>query len=124
MRLTARASPDPLFEMAYVVGDNRPFIACIVALNPALWTQLAASLQFDPSSAASLQQSTARKAALERIRSLTRGFAQYAQPRAVWLTLEAWTTENSLMTPTLKIKRNNLAAHFNAQIEALYQQRL
>lgn len=36
---------DPLFEMAYVVGDNRPFIVCIVVLNPALWTQLAASLQ-------------------------------------------------------------------------------
>ena len=95
-----------------------------MVLNPALWTQLAASLQFDPSAAASLQQITAREAALERIRLVTRGFAQYAQPRAVWLTLEAWTTENSLMTPTLKIKRNNLAAHFNAQIEALYQQRL
>ena len=114
---------DPLFEMAYVVGDNRPFIACIVVLNPALWTQLAASLQLDASSAASLQQSTAREAALERIRTLTHGFAQHAQPRAVWLTLEAWTTENSLMTPTLKIKRNNLAVHFNAQIETLYQHR-
>ena len=114
---------DPLFEMAYVFGDNRPFIACIVVLNPALWTQLAASLQFDPSAAASLQQSSAREAALKRIRSLTRGFAQYAQPRAVWLTLGVWTTENSLMSPTLKIKRNNLAAHFNAQIEALYRHR-
>ena len=109
--------------MAYVVGDNRPFIACIVVLNTALWAQLAASLQLDPSAAASLQQMTAREAALGRIGWMTRGFAQYAQPRAVWLTLEAWTTENSLMTPTLKIKRNNLAAHFNAQIEALYQHR-
>src|SRR5664280_447956 len=112
---------DPLFEMAYVFGDNRPFVACIVVLNHALWTQLAASLQLDPSAPSSLQESTARSAALERIRALTRGFPQYAQPRAVGLTLLAWTTENALMTPTLKIKRNNLAAHFNAQIEALYQ---
>ena len=92
-----------------------------MVLNPALWTQLAASLQLDTSAPASLQESTARTAALERIRSLTRGFPQYAQPRAVELTLLAWTTENTLMTPTLKIKRNNLAAHFNAQIGALYQ---
>ena len=113
---------DPLFEMAYVFGDNRPFVACIVVLNSALWTQLAASLKLDASAPASLQESTARTAALERIRSVTRGFPQYAQPRAVGLTLLAWTTENALMTPTLKIKRNNLAAHFNAQIEALYQQ--
>lgn len=39
----------------------------------------------------------------------------------MWLTLDAWTPENALMTPTLKIKRNNLAAHFAAQIAALYQ---
>ena len=112
---------DPLFEMAYVFGDNRPFIGCIVVLNPALWMELAASLQLDPSVPASLQNSMARSAAMERIRSATRGFPQYAQPRAAELTLMAWTTENTLMTPTLKIKRNNLAAHFAAQIEALYR---
>ena len=112
---------DPLFEMAYVFGDNRPFIGCIVVLNPALWMELAASLQLDPSAPASLQESKARSAALGRIRSATRGFPRYAQPRAAELTLMAWTTENTLMTPTLKIKRNNLAAHFAAQIEALYR---
>ena len=112
---------DPLFELAYVFGDNRPFIACIVVLNRAQWERLAASLQLEESAPASLQESTARTAALERIRSLTRGFPHYAKPRAVWLTLDAWTTENALMTPTLKIKRNNLAAHFAAQIAALYQ---
>ena len=112
---------DPLFELAYVFGDNRPFIACIVVLNRAQWAQLAATLQLDVSAPASLQESTARAAALERIRSLTRTFAHYAQPRAVWLTLDAWTPENALMTPTLKIKRNNLATHYGTQIAALYQ---
>ena len=112
---------DPLFELAYVFGDNRPFIACIVVLNRAQWARLAANLQLEESAPASLQESTARTAALERIRSLTRGFPHYAQPRAVWLTLDTWTPENALMTPTLKIKRNNLAAHFAAQIAALYQ---
>ena len=31
------------------------------------------------------------------------------------------TMQNSLMTPTLK--RNNLQAHFQAEIDAIYQQR-
>ena len=113
-------SADPLFEQAYVFGDNRPFIACIVVLNRAEWERLAQSLQLDAALPASLADSTAREAALARIKSLTRHFPYYAQPRAVWLTREAWTPENTLMTPTLKIKRNNLAVHFAAQMAALY----
>jgi long-subunit acyl-CoA synthetase (AMP-forming) len=61
------------------------------------------------------------RAALERIRTLTHTFAYYAQPRAVALTLEPWTGENTLMTPTLKLKRNNLATHFAVDIEGLYR---
>jgi long-chain acyl-CoA synthetase len=114
-------SADPLFEQAYVFGDNRPFIACIVVLNRAEWERLAQSLQLDAALPASLADSTAREAALARIKSLTHHFPYYAQLRAVWLTREAWTPENTLMTPTLKIKRNNLAAHFAMQMAALYQ---
>ena len=112
---------DPLFEQAYVFGDNRPFIACIVVLGRAGWGRLAASLQLDPDSPESLLAGTARVAALQRIVDLTRAFPHYAQPRAVALSLEPWTTENNLMTPTLKLKRNNLAAHFAARIDRLYQ---
>jgi long-chain acyl-CoA synthetase len=112
---------DPLFEQAYVFGDNQPFIACIVVLHRSEWERLAHSLQLDASLPASLQADAARKAVLARIKSLTSGFPYYAQPRAVCLTLEAWTPENTLMTPTLKIKRNNLAVHFSTQMAALYQ---
>jgi long-chain acyl-CoA synthetase len=112
---------DALFEQAYVFGDNRPFIACIVVLNRTEWARLAESLHLDASLPASLDDGAARAAALARIRSLTHSFPYYAQPRAVCLTLEPWTPENTLMTPTLKIKRNNLGARFAAQIVALYQ---
>ncbi len=112
---------DPLFEQAYVFGDNRPFIACIVVLNKAAWGRLAADLRLDPAAPESLTASAARSAVLERIRALTKGFPYYAQPRAVWPTIEPWTIENVLLTPTLKLKRNNLSAHFAAQIEALYR---
>jgi len=47
-------------------------------------------------------------------------FPRYGVPRAVWLSLAPWTVENSLMTPTLKLKRHNLMAHFEQEIEGLY----
>ena len=37
------------------------------------------------------------------------------------LSLEPWTSENGMMTPTLKLKRNNLATRFAAVIDGLYK---
>ncbi len=112
---------DPLFEQAYCFGDNRPFIACIVVLGREPWERLAKELGLDPSAPASLQSQVAVKAVLARIKELTKDFPYYAQPRAVGLTREAWTVENGLITPTLKLKRNNLIARFDGEIERLYQ---
>ena len=39
------------------------------------------------------------------------------------LTPAPWTIENTFMTPTLKLKRGNLMAHFAREIEGMYQKR-
>ncbi|MFI5445462.1 AMP-dependent synthetase/ligase [Polaromonas sp. UC242_47] len=112
---------DPLFEQALVVGENRPFIACVAVLQREEWQRLAQALALDPQDPASLQQPAAERAALVRIERQMGSFARYAVPRAVCLTLTPWTIENTFMTPTLKLKRNNLMAHFESQIDAMYQ---
>lgn len=111
---------DPLFEQAFVLGEQRPFIAAVVVVNPQVWAQLAQSLRLDPTDPASLQAPAAVQAALARIQQAAASFPHYAVPRRVWLTLEPWTIENTMMTPTLKLKRNNLMARFAAEIERLY----
>ncbi len=113
---------DELFAQAYVLGEGRQFIACVVVLNAALWPAWAAD-RGAAVEAASLKLPALQQAALERIRAACRNFPHYAVPRAVTLTLEPWTMENSLMTPTLKLKRNNLARHFEADIAAMYARR-
>ena len=112
---------DPLFAQVFAVGENRPFIACLAVLNPAQWRRLAASLGLDPDDAASLSQPAVRQAALARIAAQVKDFPHYAKPRAVFLTLEPWSLENTLMTPTLKLKRNNLMARYAAEIDAMYR---
>ncbi|GAA0766947.1 long-chain fatty acid--CoA ligase [Ideonella azotifigens] len=111
---------DPLFEQACAMGDERPFIACVVVLNRDAWVRLAGSLRLDPSAPASLRDAGARRAALEKITARTSAFPRYAQPRAVLLTLAPWTVENTLLTPTLKVKRQNLVARYKAEIDAMY----
>lgn len=111
----------PLLEQAFVVGENRPFIACVAVLNPGEWQRLAADLGLNPQAADSLNHPSVHRAVLARIEKNTASFARYAVPRTVHLTLDPWTIENTFMTPTLKLKRNNLMAHFAEAIEGMYQ---
>lgn len=111
---------DPVFEQAYAFGDNVPFLGCAVVLKQSYWRDLCASLQLDPALPGCLETPAAVDAVLQRVRALTKNFPFYAQPKAVILSLEAWTIENTLITPTLKLKRQNLAKHFAAEIAAMY----
>ena len=47
-------------------------------------------------------------------------FPGYAKIRRVTLTLEPWSIENGLLTPTLKIKRNRIIEHHAAAIQSMY----
>ncbi len=104
---------DPLFAQAMVIGDNRPYLAVLAVLNPELWEQEKRSL------AENARADFLRR----RIALAVKAFPAYATPRAVWWTTEPWTTENSLLTPTLKNKRNNIQARFAQEIERLYPHR-
>ncbi|MFN4118153.1 AMP-dependent synthetase/ligase [Acidovorax sp.] len=112
---------DPLLEQAFVVGENRPFIACVAVLKRDEWQRLAGDLGLSPQDEGSLNHPSVHRAVLARIEKNTASFARYAVPRAVHLTLEPWTIENTFMTPTLKLKRNNLMAHFAEAVEGMYQ---
>ncbi len=114
---------DAGYEQVYVFGDNRPFIACSVVVTQAYWQQMQAKAGISVCAPDSEEAAKARALILKRIRELTTSFPYYAQPRGVIVTLTPWSVENSLLTPTLKLKRNNLAAHFAAQVEALYKGR-
>lgn len=112
---------DPLFEQVFVVGEQRPFIACVAVAQREEWIRLATELGLDAASPDSLKAPLALRAAIKRIEQATTGFPRYAVPRAVTLTLEPWTIENTFMTPTLKLKRNNLMGHFAPEIDAMYE---
>ncbi|MFZ6655076.1 AMP-dependent synthetase/ligase [Undibacterium sp. TJN19] len=112
---------DAVFEQAYAFGENSPFIACAVVLSRAYWLELSTSLGLKPDDAASLKSAKAVEEVVRRIHGLTKNFPYYAQPRAAILTLDAWTIENTLITPTLKLKRNNLLAHFADDMKAIYK---
>ncbi len=111
---------DPLFAQAMVVGEGMPFLAALVVLDEQAWVTTAKSLGLAASDPAALSAPALLQFARERIRDLLRSFPGHARVRALWLTLEPWTVENGLLTPTLKLKRAEIEARYPEQIRALY----
>ncbi|HEY7323611.1 MAG TPA: AMP-dependent synthetase/ligase [Streptosporangiaceae bacterium] len=120
--LEDRLRAHPLISQCMVVGDGRPFIGCLITLDAEAleyWKQQhdkpdtasAADLASDPDLLADLQaaiddanQAVSRAESIRKFRVLPVDF----------------TTDNDYITPSLKVKRANVAKDFAADIEALY----
>jgi len=111
---------DRLFEQAMLVGEGNPYIAVLLVLNAAAWREVAADLALDPDAPDSLAQRSVRRRVLEKLHELLRSFPGHAQVRTAWLSLEPWTIDNGLITPTLKLKRAEIELRFAAAVRDLY----
>jgi long-chain acyl-CoA synthetase len=120
--LEDRLRAHPLISQCMVVGDGKPFIACLITLDPdALehWKKqhgkpasaTAAELADDPELIAEIQAAVdeANKA-VSRAESI----------RKFRILAVDFTTDNGYITPSLKVKRGVVAKDFAAEIEALY----
>jgi long-chain acyl-CoA synthetase len=111
---------DPLFEQVMVIGDDRPFLTAAIVLNPEQWNSYAHDMGLDPGEPESLQDTGLHQALSEKLAGHLREFPGYAQVHGITCTLEPWTIDNGLITPTLKLKRNRIMEHFAADIERMY----
>ena len=111
---------DPLFEQVMVVGEGRPYLAALTVLNEEHWQAFAASLEVDPGHAAALRDPRVVKALTRRVADHLKHFPGYAQVRRLHPELKPWTLEDGLLTPTLKVKRNQVLDRNRAAVEAMY----
>jgi len=111
---------DPLFENAVIVGEGKPFLSAVVVVNAENWFSLAKEHQLDPFDQTALLDGSLHKTLLGRISDALRDFPGYAKVRKILPTLEPWTVENGLLTPTLKTKRQIIMQTFADKIETMY----
>jgi len=111
---------DPLFEQVLVIGEGQSFLSALVVLNPEEWISLANHFVIDPYNKENLNDSRVHSHIIKLMRKSLYEFPSYAKIRRVILTLEPWTVENDLMTPTMKIKRNKVIAVYDDLIKDIY----
>ncbi|MCX4749561.1 long-chain fatty acid--CoA ligase [Kitasatospora sp. NBC_01287] len=119
-----RIRAHPLIGEVMVVGDRRPFIACLVTIDEEFlpkWLEL----NHRPAAAvAELRQDPALLAAVQEAVDEGNKAVSHAEAVKKFAILETDFSEaNGYLTPSLKLKRNVVLKDFAAEVDALYQKK-
>ncbi|MGH3431121.1 MAG: AMP-dependent synthetase/ligase, partial [Mycobacteriales bacterium] len=107
----------PLVSQCVVIGDNRPFISCLVTLDPnglAAWRRLNPSLD-------NADNETAVRAAIQEAVDEVNATVSRAEAIKVFHILPGdFTVEGGELTPSLKVRKSVVADHYADEIAAMY----
>ncbi len=114
--IEAAIARDTLFEQVMLIGEGKPYLSVLATLQSDQWNKLAA----EKGLAADVRNSAVETMLLARIAAQMKEFPGYAQVRRVTATLDSWTVENGLLTPTLKLRRSRVMEKFQAELDQMY----
>ncbi len=118
--IEAAIARDPLFEQVMLLGEGKPYLSVMTVLNADHWKKLCAERDLNPSSLETTRSRQVDEVLLSRVAAQMKEFPGYAQVRRVSATLEPWTVENGLLTPTMKLKRAKVMERFQTELDQMY----
>jgi long-chain acyl-CoA synthetase len=120
--LEDRLRAHPLISQCMVVGDKRPFIACLVTIDEEAWPDWK-SKHGKPSCAtvADLADDAELRAEVQAaIDDANKAVSHAEAIKAFRIVGDDWTVEDGQLTPSLKLKRDVVAEEYAATIDAIY----
>jgi long-chain acyl-CoA synthetase len=128
--IEGKLKQDPFITEAVVFGDRRPY--CVALLAPD-WARVAAWARDEgivtaggnapPDPAALGREPRVRQFLMERVARVNAGLAPFETIKAIGLIERDLSVADGDLTPTLKVKRRELATRFESLIESLYGSR-
>ena len=109
---------DALFEQVIIIGEARPYLTAIAVLEKDQWKRFSRRMGFAKND---FTKTEVEEILLKRISRNLHNFPGYAQIRRMACTLEPWTIDEGLLTPTLKVKRLKVTEKFQQQIDSMYE---
>ncbi|MEV6652050.1 AMP-dependent synthetase/ligase [Streptomyces sp. NPDC051219] len=111
----------PLISQCLVVGDNRPFIAALITLDPEALTHWQRLKGKESADQAAMTEDEQLRAQIQRAVSRANTLVSRAESiRAFRILPNEFSMEEGLMTPSLKLRRGAITRAYAADIEALY----
>ena len=111
---------DPLFEQVMVVGEGRAYLGLLTVVNRERWIDAMCERNLPAEWPESLHSSQTKAYALQRVTKQLHAFPGYARIRKIALLGDPWTSDNGMLTPTLKIKRAKVLEHYLKDVAGLY----
>jgi long-chain acyl-CoA synthetase len=107
---------------AVVVGDGKPYLTALFALDPEQLPQLCKGAGVEPAPLASVVQNPTVRAYIEKqVEELcNKRVARYQSIKKFELLPAPFSVETGEMTPSLKVKRNVVNDKFAHLIDAMY----
>ncbi|MER5866457.1 AMP-dependent synthetase/ligase [Kitasatospora sp. NPDC002040] len=119
--LEERVRAHPLVSQCLVVGDDRPYVAALITLDPqalAHWLKANGRAQLDPWTALADE---ALHAEIQRgIAAANTTVSRAESIRAFRLLPREFGLDEGLLTPSLKLRRTAIVQHYAEDIEELY----
>jgi long-chain acyl-CoA synthetase len=111
----------PLVGQACAIGDQRPFVAALVVLDPDTAPGWAAQHGIADRDLGSLAENPDVQAEVERgLAEVMAPFNNAERVKKVRILGEEWLPDSEELTPTSKLKRRGIHAKYAAEIESLY----
>ncbi|BDH05652.1 MULTISPECIES: AMP-dependent synthetase/ligase [Streptomyces] len=123
--LEQRLRMHPLIHQAVVVGEDRPCMGALITLDPeflAHW-RAALALQGDFEGRESREENALREELARAVASANSTVSRAESIRVYRVVQEPFAPDNGLLTPSLKLRRDVIARHFAAEIDAMYKAR-
>ncbi len=118
--LEDRLRSHPLISQAMVVGDNQPFIATLITIDPDEFPRWAGEHGKTGTVAENVDDEDLKAAIQEAIEHANKAVSKAESIRTFRILPTDFTIEGGELTPTLKVKRRVVADHYGSEIEAIY----
>jgi len=118
--LEDRLRAHPLVSQCLVVGDQQPFIACLVTLDPEALVPWATARGKSPDPAALADDPDVRAEIQAGVDEANKAVSKAEAIRKFAILPVDWTEEGGQLTPSMKLKRSVVMKEFAAEVDALY----
>jgi long-chain acyl-CoA synthetase len=110
-----------LIAHAAAVGDRRPFVAALIALDPEAAVEFATEQGLDDASVNALSTHPEVRAAVRAaVEAANAGLSRAERVRRFAILPHEWLPGGEELTPTLKLKRRAITTRYAAEIDELY----